>query len=367
MGGHNEGEEPALPVTLADVRAAHKRIAPYVMRTPVLTCSTIDALVDPTGRTQLFFKCEMFQKGGSFKARGATNAVMGLSDEEAARGVVAHSSGNHAQGVSFAARARGIPAHIVMPKDAPPVKIDAVRGYGGKVTLCEPTLDSRLSTMSAIQKETGAIPILPFDAKPTIAGQGTIALELLEQVQALEAEEGATGDGPPLDAIVAPISGGGMTSGIAIAAKGVHPGVRIVAAEPHGANDAADVVASLAAGRVVPTPKVRTLSDGLQASMGVLNWQIVSSEVDAAVGVTEAQTIDAMRLLFERMKVVVEPSGAVPLAAVLKEAARKEGKEGKEGGALEGCRRIGVVLSGGNVDLASVGFWEAWHARAEAL
>lgn len=304
-------------VELPAIRDAAVRIAGFVHRTPVMTCSTLDALA---GR-KLFFKCENLQKVGAFKYRGATNAVRKLTDAEAAKGVVTHSSGNHAQALALAARVRGIPAYIVMPKTAPLVKKNAVEGYGGIVTQCEPNLAARESTAAEIVARTGGTLIPPFDHPDVIAGQGTAALELLDEV-------------PDLDALVAPVGGGGLLSGIAIAGEGR----RVFGAEPLGADDAAR---SKAAGRFIPQTAPNTIADGLLTSLGELTWPIVRDKVERVITVTDDQIRAAMRLVWERMKLIVEPSGAVGLAAVLTDEFRS----------VSGADRIGIVFSGGNVNL----------------
>jgi len=311
----------AEPPGFDDVRAAAARIAGLVHRTPVATCATIDRLA---GR-RVFFKCENLQRAGAFKLRGASNAVALLGDAEARRGVATHSSGNHAQALALAAQRRGIPAHIVMPAGAPAVKRRAVEGYGARVVACEATLEARERTARAVVAETGARFVHPYDDADVIAGQGTAALELLEEV-------------PDLDAIVAPVGGGGLVGGTAIAVRGLAPRVRVIAAEPAGADDAAR---SKAAGRLIPQTGPRTIADGLLTSLGVLTWPLLRDLVERVVVVSDEEIAAAMRLVFERAKLVVEPSGAVPLAAVLSSAF----------GALEGIERVGVILSGGNVDL----------------
>jgi threonine dehydratase/serine racemase len=308
-------------VDLDAVRAAAERIAGHAHRTPVMTCSTLDRLA---GR-QLFFKGEQFQKAGAFKFRGALNAVLNLPDDAAARGVVTHSSGNHAQALALAARLRGIPAHIVMPSTAQPVKRRAVEEYGGRVVLCEPTLLARETTAALVQSETGATLIHPYDHPDVIAGQGTTALELLEQV-------------PDLDAIITPVGGGGLLSGVCVAGKGVRPALRIFGAEPAGADDAAR---SLAAGRLIPQTDPRTTADGLLTSLGQLTWPIIQAHVEAILTVSEEEIVAAMRLAWERAKLLIEPSAAVPLAVALSERFR----------AVAGLKRVGIVLSGGNVNL----------------
>jgi threonine dehydratase/serine racemase len=318
------------PVTLEAVRAAAERIAGLAHRTPVETCSTLDRLA---GRS-LFFKCEHLQKAGAFKFRGACNAVRKLDDSRAARGVVTHSSGNHAQALALAAKLRGIPAHVVMPRTASSVKRRAVEGYGGRVILCEPTLAAREATAEKVLAETGGTFIHPYNNADVIAGQGTVALELLEQV-------------PQLDALVAPVGGGGLVSGICLTARALRPQIRIFAAEPAGADDAAR---SKAAGRLLPQAAPQTLADGLLTSLGELTWPIIRDEIERVVTVTDEQIIQAMRLAWERAKLMSEPSSAVALAGVLTDEFR----------ALQGIQHVGVVLSGGNVNLDQL----SWTARA---
>ncbi len=312
---------PPFAVNLADIHEAAQRLAGRAHRTPVMTCTTLDRMA---GRS-LFFKCEHFQKAGAFKFRGACNAVMRLAPEVAARGVVTHSSGNHAQALALATRSRGIPAHIVMPRTASPVKRRAVQEYGGRVVECEPTLAARETTAAAVQAETGAILIPPFNHPDVIAGQGTAALELLEQA-------------PGLDAVVAPVGGGGLMAGVTIAVKSAAPGVRVFAAEPAGADDAAR---SKAAGMLIPQTAPRTIADGLLTSLGELTWPVLRDQVESVFTVTDDEIIAAMRLAWERAKLLIEPSSAVAVAAVLGDAFR----------ALEGLQRVGVILSGGNVNL----------------
>ena len=307
-------------VDLAAIRAAHERIARYVHRTPVMTCATLDRRAG----AQLFFKCENLQLGGAFKARGATNAVMSLDDTTAARGVVTHSSGNHAQALARAARARGIQAHVVMPSDAPRVKRAAVEAYGAKVYPCAPTQASRLSTAAAVVEATGGTLIPPFDHPDVIAGQGTAAIELMEDV-------------PDLEAVIVPVGGGGLVSGMALALRELAPHVRVFGAEPAGADDAARGKAS---GVRVDSQKPKTIADGLKTTLGDLTWPVVRDLVEDIIVVEDVLTVAAMKLVFERMKLVVEPSGAVPFAASLLTAFK-----------AKGLGRVGVVFSGGNVDL----------------
>lgn len=308
-----------------DVLVAAERIAAFVHRTPVLTCATLDGLA---GRS-LFLKCENLQQVGAFKIRGATNAVLRLSDDEAACGVVTHSSGNHAQALALAARRRGIPAHIVMPRNAPSIKRDAVTGYGARVIPCEPNLAAREAAAAAVVDETGGVLVPPFDHPDVIAGQGTAALELLAQV-------------PDLDVLVVPVGGGGLAAGTCLAAATSRRAVRVVGAEPSGADDAAR---SLAAGRRLPQDDPRTIADGLRTGLGVLTYPILRERIERIVTVDDDAIVRAMRLLFERAKLVVEPSGAVPLAAALAAAFAH----------VPGAR-VGIVLSGGNVDVTRLPF-----------
>jgi threonine dehydratase len=311
---------------LDSIRAAHRRIGPFVHRTPVLTSATMDAA---SGRS-LWFKCELLQKTGSFKFRGATNAVRMLSDDEAARGVVTHSSGNHAQALALAARMRGIPAHVVMPSNSAEVKKAAVRGYGGRIIECEPTLEARESTAARVIAETGAVMIPPYNHANVIAGQGTIALELLDEC-------------PQLDAIIVPLGGGGLISGIALAAKALKPSIRIIGAEPELAGDAA---ASKREGSIQPAMKPLTIADGLRTSLGPLTFPVVRDLVDEVVLVSEEEILAHMRLAWERMKLTIEPSAAVGVAVACSAWMRARQNAGIED--------AGVVLCGGNVDLSAL-------------
>ncbi len=317
---------PTYACTLSDVRAAADRIRGIVHRTPVMTSDTLDRL---SGR-KLYFKCENLQKVGAFKYRGATNAVLRLSDSEAERGVVTHSSGNHAQALALAARVRGVPAYIVMPKTAPLVKKAAVEGYGGQITLCEPNLADRERCANELVARTGATLIPPFDHADVIAGQGTAALELLEDV-------------PDLDAIITPVGGGGLLAGCTIAAQGVKPGIRVFGAEPLGADDAAR---SKAAGEWQPQTQPNTIADGLLTSTGQLTWPVIRDLVWCVFTVTDDEIRAAMRLVWERMKLIVEPSGAVGAAVALKDEFK----------VLLGMRKVGIVFSGGNVSLDKL-YW----------
>ena len=305
--------------TFEDIRAAAGRIAPHIHRTPVATCASIDAIAGAT----LFFKCENLQKVGAFKARGATNAVFSLSDEEAAKGVCTHSSGNHAAALARAASLRKIPAYIVVPSSAPPVKRAAVAGYGAQITQCEPTLEARESTLAEIRERTGASFIHPYDNPRVIAGQGTAALELLEQT-------------PSLDVVMAPVGGGGLASGTVVTVSRLRPEIDIWGAEPAGADDAHR---SLRDNTLYPSVQPITIADGLLTSLSDRTFRILSQGLVGILTVDEETIVRAMRLLWERAKILVEPSGAVPLAAVLANRDRFEG------------RRIGLILSGGNTDL----------------
>lgn len=304
------------------IHKAHARIRPFIHRTPVLTCTSLDALAG----ANLFFKCENFQKVGAFKIRGATNAVLSLSAEEATKGVATHSSGNHAAALALAARNRGIAAYVVMPRNAPGIKVAAVKGYGGLITFCEPEQAAREAAVTEVIRETGATLIHPYDDDRIIAGQGTAALELMEDV-------------PELDAVLAPVGGGGLLSGTAIAVKSLRPSARIIGCEPALADDAA---ASMKEGRIVPARPPVTIADGLRTSLGERTFPVVRDLVESIALVQEAEIRSALRLVFERMKIVVEPSAVVPLAAMLN---RDLGLKGK---------RVGIILSGGNVDLANL-------------
>ena len=304
--------------TLNDIREAHQRILPFIHQTPVLTCTALNEIVD----ARLFFKCENFQKVGAFKFRGACNAIFSLSDDEASRGVVTHSSGNHAAALALAARKRGITARIVMPSNAPKVKIDAVKNYGGIITFCEPTLASRESTATKVIAETGATMIHPFNNYTIIAGQGTAALELMEEVN-------------DLDYILAPVGGGGLLSGTAIAAKALNPKIKVIGCEPQNADDA---FRSVKAGKIIPPEDPNTIADGLKTSLGDKTFPIIRELVDEIVLVTEDQIITAMRYIFERMKIIVEPSSAVPFGALISNHLNISNK------------KVGIIISGGNVD-----------------
>jgi threonine dehydratase len=310
------------PPDLAAIREAVVRIAPHAHRTPVLTSRTLDGRFGAS----LFFKCENLQRVGAFKFRGAANAVFSLSDAEAARGVATHSSGNHAQALALAARLRGIPAHIVMPENSPAVKVEAVRGYGGRIVFCKATQAAREEALAAVVSETGACFVHPYDDPRVVAGQATCTLELLEQAG-------------PLDAILVPIGGGGLASGTLLACGFTSPATAVYAVEPKGADDA---FRSVRDGRIHPSTDPRTIADGLRTSLGALTFPIVKALVREVVTVEEESIVAAMRLVWERMKLVIEPSAAVPLAALLEGTVPVTGK------------RVGIVFSGGNVDLGSL-------------
>src|SRR5436190_19157953 len=301
------------------VRVAHERIRPYVHRTPVITSGRLDAASDAS----LFFKCENFQKVGAFKARGATNAVFALNDETALRSVATHSSGNHGAAVARAAKLRRIPAHIVMPSNSAKVKIRAVESYGAHVVFCEPTEESREIKCAEAINQTHATLIHSFENEHVVAGQGTAAMELLEDIA-------------DLDVIMCPVGGGGLLSGTAIAAKSMRPQIQVIAVEPENADDAAQ---SFRAGRRLVTEKRFTIADGLGTNIGEPNFAIGQSYVDDIVTVSEEAIISAMRTIWETMKIVIEPSAAVPYAAIAEPIIDVERK------------RVGIILTGGNVDL----------------
>ncbi len=318
-----DGSDMIIP-TFDDVIAAHDRIRPYIHRTPVLTSSYLDAM---TG-AHLFFKCENFQKAGAFKVRGASNAVFGLSDDMAEKGVATHSSGNHALSLSYAAGRRGIPCHVVMPRTAPQAKKDAVQGYGGIITECDPSTSSREAVFSKVHAETGADFVHPYNDPRVIAGQGTCSRELMEQMHA--------DHGGGLDAVVAPIGGGGMISGTCLALSHIAPETMIYAAEPEQADDAAR---SFRAGHIIADDAPDTIADGLKVPLKDLTWHFVRNHVTDILTTSEDEIVAAMLLTWQRMKIVMEPSCAPPLAVILKNPDVFRGK------------RVGVIVTGGNVDL----------------
>ena len=300
----------------------HDKVKPYSHRTPVLSSELINEI---TG-CKVFFKCENFQKMGAFKMRGAANAILQLSGEEKAKGVVTHSSGNFAQAVSLAALKLGVKAYIVMPKNAPLPKKEAVHGYGGVITECESTLEARESTVENIIKKTGATPLHPSNQMEVIIGQGTAAIELLQ-------------NHPNLDVIITPVGGGGLLAGTALSAHHFNPHCKVIGAEPMGADDA---FRSLAAGEILDNENTTTIADGLRTKLGDQNFPIIQELVEKIVLVDEQEIIDAMRLVWERMKMIIEPSSAVALAPIL----RGEFKS----------KKVGIIISGGNVDLNNLPF-----------
>lgn len=308
-------------VSIEDVRAAAERIAPFAHKTPVLTCETFNQWSDKS----LFFKCENLQKVGAFKFRGACNAILQLNPHRVSSGVVTHSSGNHAQALALAARLIEVPAFIVMPYTAPEVKQEAVAGYGGQIFECDANLASREAVSAQVEQDTGAAFIPPYDHPDIIAGQGTAALELIEAV-------------PDLDAIIAPVGGGGLISGVCSVARNLGKPIRVFAAEPKGADDA---FRSKEAGELIPQTEPNTVADGLLTSLGELTWPYVRDHVERVITVGEKQIVEVMKDFWMRTKHVIEPSAAVAVAAALSD----------EFADLSGIRRVGVILSGGNVDL----------------
>ncbi len=308
----------------SDIQEAHKRIKSLIHRTPVLSSKSINNILN----VELSFKCENFQKVGAFKFRGATNAVRLLSKEEAEKGVTTHSSGNHAAALSLAAKQLGIPAFIVMPENAPEIKKKAVEGYGAKITFCEPTLQAREETLSKVQKETGSTFIHPYNNFNVICGQGTAAIEFLENV-------------PDLDVIIAPIGGGGLMSGTAISSKAINPEIKVYGAEPLNADDA---FRSFKKGVLIPAGRPNTIADGLSTSLSPLTFQIIREKLDGILTAKEETIVSAMRMIWERMKIIVEPSAAVPLAVLIENRYLFKGK------------KVGIIVSGGNVDLDNLPF-----------
>jgi len=313
------------PPTLETIRQAERRLLPYIHRTPVLTCSATN---DRVG-ARLFFKCENFQKTGAFKIRGASNAVLSLDPAQAEGGVVTHSSGNHGAALSLAAQNRGVSASIVMPSNTSAVKQAAVRTYGGKITFCRPTLQDREETAREIELQTGATLIHPYNDFRMIEGHGTAVLELLEEI-------------PDLDMVMVPTGGGGLLSGTLIAAKGLRKDLQVIGVEPSQADDA---YRSWKAGELVPLETANTIADGLRTSLGDKTFPIIRELVDGMALATEKGILEAMRLVMERMKIVIEPSAAVPLAALLENQVDVSG------------RRVGIILSGGNLDLGALSAW----------
>lgn len=310
--------------SLADIEAAHQRIQPFIHRTPIMTSEAINALAG----CHLYFKCENLQKVGAFKARGAANAVMKLTDVEKAKGVATHSSGNHAAALARAATVAGIKSYIVMPSNAPEIKKKAVKSYSGEIIECEPNLQARETTLKEVVSRTGATFIPPYDFLDVIEGQATCALELLQ-------------DQPGLDVVLAPVGGGGLLAGTALSTHYLSPGTQVIGAEPKGADDA---YRSFQAKQLIPMEGPKTIADGLLTSLGKHNFAIIMDHVAGILTVEENEIVDAMRLVYERMKLIIEPSCAVPLAALLKHKEKFEGK------------KVGIILSGGNVDLGKLPF-----------
>ena len=310
--------------TIADIQAAHKRIKPFIHRTPVMSSKQINTIFS----SEIYLKCENFQKVGAFKFRGATNAILQLTDEAKKNGVITHSSGNHAAALTHAAAVNGIKAYIVMPENAPAVKKNAVAGYGAEITFCKPTLQAREETTAGIIEKTGATLIHSYDDINVICGQGTAALELLEEI-------------PDLDIIIVPVGGGGLISGIVTAAKGISPGIIVYGAEPVNASDA---YKSFVSGKLIPSVNPDTIADGLLTSLSDRTFHIISRNVDNIYTVTEESIIESMLLIWERMKIIVEPSSATTLAVIKENPGIFEGK------------KTGLIISGGNVDLRRLPF-----------
>ena len=310
--------------TYKQVDKAHIRVRQYAHRTPILSSASINRI----SGAKILFKCENFQKVGAFKFRGAINAVMSLSDGDAGRGVATHSSGNHAAALALAARKRGVDAYVVMPENAPDIKKKAVAGYGATIYFCKPTLKARESALAEVIAETGATEIHPYDNSEVISGQGTAAKELLE-------DEG------DLDLVLAPVGGGGLLAGSALSVSHLSPGTKLIGCEPKGADDA---YRSFLKGEIVPSNNPKTIADGLLTSLGNRNFAIIKEKVEQIVTVSEDSIVEAMRLVWERMKIVIEPSSAVPLGAIL------EGKIDPRN------QKTGIIISGGNLDLENLPF-----------
>jgi len=310
--------------SLADIEAAHRRIQPWIHYTPVLKCKSINEL----SGCSIFFKCENFQKVGAFKMRGASNAILSLEEEQLSKGIATHSSGNHAQAVALAAKNVGAKAYIVMPKNAPKVKVAAVKGYEAEVIFCEANIAARETTLNKVVEDTGATFIHPFDNYRVIAGQATAALELLEEIERL-------------DVLMAPVGGGGLISGTALTTHYLSPHTKIIAGEPKGADDA---YRSVKAGKIIPSVNPQTIADGLLTSLSDKTFSIIREHVSEIITVSDEEIIEAMRLIWERMKILIEPSSAVPLAALIQQKNRFVDQ------------RIGIILTGGNIDLDKLPF-----------
>ncbi|MEM6319044.1 MAG: threonine/serine dehydratase [Bacteroidota bacterium] len=310
--------------TFDQISLVHQRIQPYIHRTPVLTSSAINQLSE----ADIHFKCENFQKIGAFKMRGAANAILALSDAERAKGVATHSSGNHAQAVALSAKNHGVKAYIVMPENAPSIKRAATAGYGAKIITCAPTLEARESTLAEVVAKTGATFLHPYNNYDVIAGQATCAKELIEEV-------------PDLEVVMAPVGGGGLMSGTALTTKHLLPNAQIIGGEPKWADDA---YRSFKSGTMQYNQRVDTVADGLRTNLGPYTFKIISTHLDDIITVSEEEIIVAMRIIWERMKIIIEPSCSVPFAAVLQQKDRFKGK------------KIGVILTGGNVDVNNLPF-----------
>ena len=314
-----------MKITKASIEAAANRIAPYIHNTPIMTCKSINALYG----LDLYFKCENFQKIGAFKIRGGMNASLQLTKEQMEKGVATHSSGNHAQALAFAAKMLGIKAYIVMPESSPQVKVNAVRGYGAEVTICASNQAARESTLEAIVERTGATFIHPYDNDEVITGQATCVKEIIDAI-------------PAIEIVVTPVGGGGLLSGTCLGAHYFKPGLKVYAGEPEGA---ADAVLSIQSGKVEKAPFVNTIADGLMTTLSERTLEIIKAHVADIILVSEDEIKAALRLVYERMKIIIEPSCAVPLAAVLKNADLFKGK------------KMGIILTGGNVDLSKFKDW----------
>ena len=312
------------PPSFSDIKRAHQRISKYILQTPVMTSNNIDEIAG----CHLFFKCENFQKVGAFKMRGASNAIFSYRPEERTNGFACHSSGNHGQAVALASKLAGTKAYIVMPKNSTKVKMDAVKGYDAEIILCEPNEESREQTCAQVVKDNGAILIHPFDDYNIIAGQATAAKELIEEVD-------------ELDVIITPVGGGGLAAGSALVAHYLDPNMEVYLGEPEAVDDAYQ---SIKAGKIIPNKSSNTIADGLKTTIGQKNYDILKEHVKEVFTVTEEEIISAMKLIWERMKIVIEPSCAVPFAAILKNPNAFKGK------------RVGVILTGGNVDLGKLPF-----------
>ena len=314
-----------MKITKATIEAAANRIAPYIHNTPIMTCKSINALYG----LDLYFKCENFQKIGAFKIRGGMNASLQLTKEQLEKGVATHSSGNHAQALAFAAKMLGIKAYIVMPESSPQVKVNAVRGYGAEVTICASNQAARESTLEAIVERTGATFIHPYDNDEVITGQATCVKEIIEAI-------------PGIEIVVTPVGGGGLLSGTCLGAHYFKPGLKVYAGEPEGA---ADAVLSIQSGKVEKAPFVNTIADGLMTTLSERTLEIIKAHVADIILVSEDEIKAALKLVYERMKIIIEPSCAVPLAAVLKNSDLFKGK------------KVGIILTGGNVDLSKFKDW----------